>query len=79
MEKQMKLQRWGNSLGIRIPANIANELGWHDGTGLVAEAKETYLVIRKNEPTLNDLLDRIQNDQLHSETNAGEPEGREYW
>lgn len=79
MEKKLKLQRWGNSLGIRISASIANELGWQDGSGLIAETKENYLVIRKDDPNLNDLLDEIQSDNLHLEIETGTPKGREIW
>ncbi len=27
-----KIQKWGNSLAVRIPKEILRELGWRDGT-----------------------------------------------
>ena len=43
----MKVSRWGNSLAIRIPADVAEKLGFAEGDQVKIESKEGKLVAEK--------------------------------
>jgi antitoxin MazE len=55
----MKISKWGNSLGIRLPASVVEKLGLKEGDEieLRASSKEDFEVYRK--PSRQDLLDRL--------------------
>lgn len=77
-----KIQRWGNSLAIRIPKTFAEEVGLTDDSpvevrlfkgGLLVEPASTWA------PSLGELLADVTDDNLHAEADTGEPRGREQW
>jgi antitoxin MazE len=41
-----KVQKWGNSLGVRIPRGLAEEVGLWAGTEVSLSAKDGELVMR---------------------------------
>ena len=43
----MKISKWGNSLAIRIPADIAQGLGFVEGDKVRVDAKNGKLVAEK--------------------------------
>ena len=43
---QTKVQKWGNSLGVRIPRGLAEEVGLGAGTEVSLSAKDGELVLR---------------------------------
>ena len=43
----MKISKWGNSLAIRIPADVAHTLGFAEGDQVKIESKEGKLVAEK--------------------------------
>jgi antitoxin MazE len=43
----MKVSKWGNSLAIRIPADVAETLGFAEGDQVKIESKEGKLVAEK--------------------------------
>ncbi|TGA97271.1 AbrB/MazE/SpoVT family DNA-binding domain-containing protein [Sporolactobacillus shoreae] len=69
-----KVQKWGNSLAVRIPSNIAESTGIERGTELVLEVKDQYIVLKKKEatPTLDELLSKITPDNRHDEVFMGQ-------
>lgn len=79
----IKLRKWGNSLGFRIPNKIVESFGLDENSIVeVTESKDT-LVIRKKKTcsTLDDLLASIPDDFQYPEDVldfvSGEPLGRE--
>lgn len=47
-----KIQKWGNSLAVRIPKEILRELGWREGTEVSFTVEDGNLVIsRYKKPT----------------------------
>ncbi|GIO98411.1 multidrug transporter MatE [Paenibacillus lautus] len=72
-----QVQKWGNSLGIRIPKALAMEIGLEEGSEIDLDVKDGHLVIKPRTNTLEDLLSKITPDNLHSEVQTGEPQGRE--
>jgi antitoxin MazE len=63
MEIAMKVSKWGNSLAVRLPAEMVEKLGLKEGDELVAtsgfgEEKQKILVQRKK--TKEELWDRLK-------------------
>jgi antitoxin MazE len=77
-----KLQRWGNSLAVRISKGIAQDLEVAAGDTVDLRVEDRELVIRPipvQPPALEDLLSKITPDNLHAEIETGAPRGREAW
>lgn len=77
-----QIQKWGNSLALRIPKGIAEEAGVGQGMPVSVELVEGRIIItpiKPDRPTLDELLAQIQPDNLHGEVDWGEPQGREEW
>ncbi len=55
----MKISKWGNSLAIRIPADVAEELGFSEGDQVKIEGRDGRLVAEK-QMTLNEALDSLR-------------------
>lgn len=79
---QSRVQKWGNSLALRIPKSFATEIGLADDTPVEISLVEGKLVISPLPvPTysLEELLAGITTENLHSEQNTGETQGNEAW
>jgi antitoxin MazE len=79
---QTKIQRWGNSLGLRIPRSFAEEAGVEAGSPVDLSVRDGDLIIRaSNRRTyrLSELLEKVTSKNLHDEVDTGEPVGREAW
>jgi len=77
-----KIQKWGNSLGLRIPKSFAKEAGVKEGSAVDLSIQGGNLVIKTVRPLryeLGDLLSEIREDNLHDEISTGQPVGREAW
>jgi len=77
-----KIQKWGNSLGLRIPKSFAKEIGLKEGCAVDIFLEEDRLVIRplqKEKYQLSDLLSKVRKDNLHKEISTGDAVGRETW
>ncbi len=77
-----RVQRWGNSLALRIPKSFAEESGIEDGTQVdISLSDGTIVVTPSRAPSyrLDDLLAKITADNVHEETDTGTPVGREVW
>jgi antitoxin MazE len=74
-----QVQKWGNSLGIRIPKSLAMKVGIEEGTEVDLDIEEGHLVIKPKSTTLDELLSQITTDNVHTEIPTGEPQGRETW
>lgn len=76
-----KVQRWGNSLAIRIPKAYAADLRVEAGSAVDLEIVAAKLVVTPEAPppTLDALLARVTPDDVHDETDVGPAVGREPW
>ncbi|TDF94675.1 AbrB/MazE/SpoVT family DNA-binding domain-containing protein [Paenibacillus piri] len=74
-----QVQKWGNSLGIRIPKSLALKVGIEEGTEVDLDVEDGHLVIKPKSATLDELLAHVTPDNLHKEVSTGEPQGRETW
>jgi antitoxin MazE len=79
---ETNIQKWGNSLGIRLPKNIAVSKSLKVGSRVaVTETKKGIAieVIQKKHRTLDEMLKGVTKDILHSEIDWGEQAGKEIW
>ncbi len=77
-----KIQKWGNSLGLRIPRSFARDAGVDAGSPVDISIEGDRLVIQPVRPSryeLKDLVSQIREDNLHGEIPMGGPVGREVW
>ena len=79
---QTKIQKWGNSLGLRIPKSFAAEAQMEEGSTVDLSVADGELVVKPLRPrkyVLRDLLRAVDAKNLHGEVDAGDPVGREAW
>ena len=77
---QTRIQKWGNSLGVRIPRSLADEVGVGPGSEVSLSVLEGELIVKPAFPArfkLEDLLAGITPENLHSAVDTGEPVGVE--
>lgn len=79
----LQINRWGNSLAVRLPAQLVRELGLHEGSRLSAElTPEGDLRLSPHTPqrpaaTRAELLAQIA--QLHKQVPPTQPVPRDEW
>lgn len=79
---QAKVQKWGNSLALRIPRSVAEDAELREGVKVQIATKQGRLVvepIRSKKYKLQALLARVTKENLHSEVTTGKPVGKEAW
>jgi len=77
-----RVQKWGNSLALRIPKSFATEAGLCEGTAVDLSVAEGKLVVQPHaeEPlSLDSLLAGITDENLHGEWDTGPAVGKEIW
>jgi antitoxin MazE len=77
-----QVQKWGNSLAVRIPKAFAADLGLAQDSAVELALKDGSLVVRPSpgmQFRLSDLLERVTEKNLHSEEDFGEAVGSEEW
>jgi antitoxin MazE len=76
------VQRWGNSLAVRIPKSFAEEVGLQDDSPVDLRLSQGKLVLEPSSPpppSLEELLDGVRKSNLHAEFDSGPAQGREAW
>ena len=79
---QARVQRWGNSLALRIPKSFATELGLaHDAAVEITLTDGKLVVAAVEVPAyrLEDLLAGITDENIHAEIGTGPLVGKENW
>lgn len=79
---KVRIQKWGNSLALRIPKPFAEDADVKEGTVVDLSVSEGRLVaapLRKKKVTLEQLLAKVNRRNLHGEVDSGPPVGRESW
>jgi antitoxin MazE len=76
-----KIAQWGNSLGVRLPQAIAQEIGLKAGTIISISTEGDKIILSPAKPkyTLQELLKNVTPEQQHDEVDWGEPQGEEVW
>ena len=75
-----KIQKWGNSAGVRIPKTMMERAKLNINSEIKIECKNQKIIIfsKKTPIRLKDLLSRITKDNLHTE-NRFNRAGKEIW
>lgn len=77
-----RVQKWGNSLALRIPKMFAEEAGLHADAPVELSVVKGRLVVRSIAPdplTLNELLKGVTDENLPGEWETGPTAGKEVW
>ena len=75
-----KVSAWGNSLGIRLPRMIAQQVGFTEGTSVFVSVEGEKIIVSPARPKykLEDLLKEATPDRQHDELDWGDPVGEEW-
>ena len=75
-----KIQKWGNSAGIRIPKTIMKKANLNIHSEIEIEYKNQKIIIfaKKKTVQLKDLLSQITKNNLHAEDSYRKA-GKEIW
>lgn len=79
---QTQVKKWGNSLALRIPKALANEMAISTDTSVEISIIDGQLVVTPlPEPpfSLENLLAGITEENLHQEVETGSAVGNEAW
>ena len=74
------IKKWGNSLAIRLPKDIAESLKVDNESKLDMKVEDGKLIlVPKHREELSSLLQQITPENLHAEIDTGEAIGHEIW
>ena len=79
---ETNVQKWGNSLGVRIPRALADQAQIEEGSVVEIEEEEGVITIRSVAPqeyTLDELVSDITEENRHGEVETGGSTGNEVW
>ena len=87
---EVKLTKWGNSFGIRLPKAIIDDLNIKENETLSIETKNNQIILKKNnygEIVIKDFAEKyygksfskLKNVLSNEETDWGAPQGEEAW
>jgi antitoxin MazE len=73
--------KWGNSLAIRIPKNIAEQVNLKPGASIAIVIIDNNIVItpKRQQYSLEELLEGASPEDFDGEYDWGEPVGEEIW
>jgi antitoxin MazE len=76
-----RVQKWGNSLALRIPQSFAVQAKVAVGTAVDIAVEKGQLIVRpvRQRYRLRDLLKAVDARNLHAEVQTGRRVGREVW
>ena len=76
------IQKWGNSLALRIPKAVARDTRLGNGSVVnltVEEGKVVIEPVRKVKYSLEELLKGVSKKNIHPSVDTGPAVGREVW
>ncbi|MEG3974604.1 AbrB/MazE/SpoVT family DNA-binding domain-containing protein [Microcoleus sp. herbarium8] len=76
------IAKWGNSLAIRIPQNLAKEINLAEGSEVklvLIDGKLTIEPIVRRRYSLDELIEAMTPENLHTEIDSGVAVGNEVW
>ena len=83
MQNQTKVSQWGNSLAIRLPQALVNELAIERGAEVELRIEnDGFRVTIPSMPkkfTLGELLAGVTPENVHREFDWGKAQGQEAW
>ncbi len=82
LNMKMQIQKWGNSLALRIPKPFAIESKVEQGSVVEVSLEQGKIVVvpvAAPEFTLEGLLAKVTKRNLHEEVDTGTSHGKEAW
>ena len=82
MKTTSSVKKWGNSLAVRIPTAVIQDLGLTENSSVQIISDGTIATIqpkKRKKATLDELVAAITNENLHQESDWGSPVGKEVW
>jgi antitoxin MazE len=79
---ETRVQKWGNSLALRIPKSLADEAGLKDNSPVQLWLRDKQLVVvpvLKPMLSLDALLSQVTEANLHGEVETSPAVGSETW
>ncbi len=79
---ETKIQKWGNSFGVRIPMKIIENNFLGDGVPVKIIENNNSIIIKYNQPkkvSLKKMLNKINPNNIHKEIDMGDVCGSEIW
>jgi antitoxin MazE len=75
------VNKWGNSLGLRIPQPVASKVGFTAGTVVSIEVVNGAVVVSpiRKKYSLDELLEGVTPELIGGEYDWGTPVGKEVW
>lgn len=79
-----RIQKWGNSLAVRLPKDLAESLALRAGSKVTVTRKGFTFQVKPEKViypqyTLEELLKGVTKKNIHPETDWGKPMGKEIW
>ena len=74
-----RIGRWEGGLAVELPQEMAARLGLREGDRVMLHLESGAILLRKAEPTLEDLIARVTDENRHAATEWRPPVGREVW
>lgn len=78
MGSRLHVSKWGDDLVVKIPQEVAEELGIFEGRPVELDPGEP-LKMRKSHYKPEELLEGITPENYHPEVDWGHPVGKEVW
>ena len=76
---QAVVQKWGNSLGIRIPSLYVKEFNLKNGNSVEIIEENGKIVIVPPKKTLEMMLSKVTMENIHTPIETGLSVGKEEW
>jgi len=76
---QTRIQKWGNSLGVRIPLQLAKQLNLHQGSSVNLGVEQGCIVIQPPKYDLDAMLNQINRKNQHHQILEDTQKGNEEW
>ncbi|MEC4882609.1 MAG: AbrB/MazE/SpoVT family DNA-binding domain-containing protein [Scytonema sp. PMC 1070.18] len=76
------ITKWGNSLAVRIPRALAEQVQIQEGTEVTFSISDNSIVItpkKRKKYTLDELLEGMTPEKFHFEIDTGVAMGNEIW
>lgn len=77
-----KVSKWGNSLGLRLPKNLIDDLNLRDGTAVKISRNDNKIIIepKQQDLTMDELLNGMTKEKVISGFHSIESVGKEkFW
>ncbi len=79
---EIQLKKWGNSLAVRLPKEITNNINLKENSKLTIDIIDGKIIatpVKKSKITLDEILEGITPENYGEVIDFGSPVGKEIW